>query len=85
MNVPLTPLRCLERAASLFARKTAVVCGERRFTYAEMAQRCDSRSVTVYIFSWAKGAYKTGFEDYPAFRFEDIPEPILEVYKSIGY
>ena len=52
---------------------------------AELDRSRGARSVTVYIFSWAKGAYKTGFEDYPAFRFEDIPEPILEVYKSIGY
>ena len=40
MKIPLTPLRCLERAASLFARKIGVVCGEKRFTYAQMAERC---------------------------------------------
>ena len=40
MKVPLTPLRCLERAADLFGRKTGVVCGEKRFTYTEMADRC---------------------------------------------
>ena len=40
MNIPLTTLRCLERAADLFGRKTGVVCGEKRFTYAEMADRC---------------------------------------------
>jgi len=40
MNIPLTPLRCLERAADLFGRKVGVVCGEKRFTYAEMADRC---------------------------------------------
>jgi len=40
MKIPLTPLRCLERAASLFGAKTGVVCGERRFTYTEMAGRC---------------------------------------------
>ena len=40
MKVPLTPLRCLERAADLFGRKTGVVCGDKRFTYTEMADRC---------------------------------------------
>ena len=40
MNIPLTTLRCLERAADLFGRKTGVVCGEKRFTYFEMADRC---------------------------------------------
>jgi fatty-acyl-CoA synthase len=40
MNIPLTTLRCLERASDLFARKTGVVCGEKRFTYTELADRC---------------------------------------------
>lgn len=40
MRIPLTPLRCLERAAALFGPKTAVVCGDKRFTYTEMADRC---------------------------------------------
>jgi len=40
MNIPLTPLRCLETAADLFGPKIGVVCGEKRFTYAEMADRC---------------------------------------------
>ena len=43
------------------------------------------KTVVVYIFSWEKGSYKAGFEDYPDFHFEDIPEPILDVYRSIGY
>ena len=40
MKLPLTPLRFLERAERLYGGKTAVVCGERRFTYAEFAGRC---------------------------------------------
>ena len=40
LKVPLTPLRCLHRAATLFGLKTGVVCGENRFTYTEMAGRC---------------------------------------------
>jgi hypothetical protein len=43
-----------------------------------------NRLVTVYIFAWEKGAYKAGIPGYP-FDFQDIPEPIVEVYQSIGY
>lgn len=39
MNIPLTPLRCLRHAEEQFANKTAVVCDDRRFTYAEFAER----------------------------------------------
>src|SRR5215469_11762654 len=39
MNVPLTPLRFLRYAEQRFADRTAVVCGERRFTYREFADR----------------------------------------------
>jgi fatty-acyl-CoA synthase len=40
MNIPLTTLRCLATAADLFAGKVGIVCGEKRFTYFEMADRC---------------------------------------------
>ena len=43
-----------------------------------------NKPVTVYIFAWEKGAYKAGIPGYP-FDFQDIPEPIVEVYQSIGY
>ncbi len=39
MNIPLTPLRCLRYAEEQFPRRTAVVCGELRFNYAQFAQR----------------------------------------------
>jgi fatty-acyl-CoA synthase len=39
MFVPLTPLRCLDRAADLFASKTGIICCGRAFTYAEFATR----------------------------------------------
>jgi fatty-acyl-CoA synthase len=39
MNIPLTPIRFLRYAKEQFASKTAVVCGEDRFTYAEFADR----------------------------------------------
>src|SRR5580658_2393786 len=39
MNIPLTPLRCLRYAEEQFPRRTAVVCGDLRFTYAQFAHR----------------------------------------------
>jgi fatty-acyl-CoA synthase len=39
MNLPLTPVRFLRYSEQQFPRKTAVVCGDRRFTYAEFADR----------------------------------------------
>jgi fatty-acyl-CoA synthase len=38
--VPLTPVSFLRRAASAFANKTAVIDGERRYTYAQLHDRC---------------------------------------------
>lgn len=37
---PLTPVSFLDRAASAFASRTAVVDGELRFSYADLADRC---------------------------------------------
>src|SRR5437660_10772159 len=39
MNIPLTPLRFLRYPEQQFPRKTAVVCGDKRFTYAEFGAR----------------------------------------------
>ncbi|MBN8730539.1 MAG: long-chain-fatty-acid--CoA ligase [Acidobacteria bacterium] len=39
MFVPLTPLRFLHRAADVFGHHTAIVSGERTFTYAEFGER----------------------------------------------
>lgn len=39
MNIPLTPIRFLRYAEQQFPGKTAVVCGNQRFTYAQFAER----------------------------------------------
>ena len=39
MKIPLTPIRFLRYAGQQFPKKTAVVCGEQRFSYAELAER----------------------------------------------
>ena len=39
MNIPLTPLRFLRYAEQQYPRRTAVVCNENRYNYAEFADR----------------------------------------------
>jgi fatty-acyl-CoA synthase len=39
--VPLTPLRFLHRAIDLFGSRVGIVCGKRKFTYAEFGARCE--------------------------------------------
>jgi len=39
MNIPLTPVRFLRYAEQQFSGKTAIVCGDQRFTYRELAER----------------------------------------------
>ncbi|MGA8340798.1 MAG: long-chain-fatty-acid--CoA ligase [Candidatus Sulfotelmatobacter sp.] len=39
MNIPLTPIRFLRYAEQQFPRKTAIVCADQRFTYAQFAER----------------------------------------------
>ncbi len=41
MHIPLTPIRCLYRAADLYGRKEGVVCGAKRFTYQQFVERCE--------------------------------------------
>ena len=41
MFVPLTPIRCLHRAMDVFPERTGVVCGDKRFTYAQFGERCE--------------------------------------------
>ncbi|MBU0477033.1 site-specific DNA-methyltransferase [bacterium] len=41
-------------------------------------------NVTLYIFSWGKNEYNNEFTDYKNIKVEDIPEPIIEVYKEVN-
>src|SRR5215470_10124409 len=41
MRVPLSPIRCLYRGVDLYGKKTGVVSGACRFTYAEFGERCE--------------------------------------------
>ena len=39
MNIPLTPLRFLRYSSQQHPGRTAVVCGDQRFTYAQFSKR----------------------------------------------
>src|SRR6266852_3450977 len=39
MNIPLTPIRFLRYSSQQYPGRTAVVCGDQRFTYAQFAER----------------------------------------------
>ena len=39
MNIPLTPIRFLRYAEQQYPQRTAVVCGQERFTYAQFGER----------------------------------------------
>jgi fatty-acyl-CoA synthase len=39
MNIPLTPLRCLRHAERQYPGRTAIVCGQRRFTYEQFGSQ----------------------------------------------
>jgi len=41
MKIPLTPLRCLHRGVDLYGSKEGVICGAKRFTYAQFGERCE--------------------------------------------
>lgn len=38
----------------------------------------------LYVFSWGTNEYSNEFADYENIRIEDIPQPILEVYRKIN-
>ena len=40
MKIPLTPLRCLNRAVDYYGHKEGVICSGKRITYAEFGARC---------------------------------------------
>jgi fatty-acyl-CoA synthase len=41
MNIPLSPVRCLYRGVDLYGRKSGVVSGNCRYTYAQFGERCE--------------------------------------------
>lgn len=40
--------------------------------------------IVLYIFNWGKNEYKNNLAEYKNIKVEDIPEPIIDVYKEIN-
>ncbi|KKU34496.1 MAG: Adenine specific DNA methylase Mod [Candidatus Beckwithbacteria bacterium GW2011_GWA1_46_30] len=70
---------------NLFYYKTDLVNIEKIQKLGELIEKLEKKStpVALYIFSWGKNEYKGEYSSVNI-RVEDIPEPILEVYKEIN-
>ncbi len=66
-------------------RTTAIYFKEDKLKLAELIEKLEKKNVLValYIFSWGKNEYKGEYSSVNI-RVEDIPEPIIEVYKEIN-
>ena len=67
------------------AQLTAIYFKEDKSKLAELTEKLEKKGlpVALYIFSWAKSEYKGEYSS-ASVRIEDIPEPILEVYKELN-
>lgn len=64
---------------------TAIYFTENKTKLKELLKILEKKnlSTTLYIFGWGKNEYKNDYSTH-SIRVEDIPEPILEVYKEIN-
>lgn len=64
---------------------TAIYFKEDKAKLAELIEKLEKKNlpVALYIFSWGKNEY-TGEYSSANIRVEDIPEPIIEVYKELN-
>src|ERR1700751_5014005 len=77
MNVPLTPVRFLRYAERQFGGKTAVVCGDLRFTYAQFADRA-SRLAGVLRDAKVKSGDRVAFLSLNCHRLLEAYYGVLE-------
>src|SRR5215471_8417260 len=77
MNVPLTPVRFLRYAEQQLAGKTAVVCGDLRFTYAQFADRA-SRLAGVLRDAKVKSGERVAFLSLNCHRLLEAYYGVLE-------
>ncbi len=64
---------------------TSVYFREELLKFEEFVEkvRAFDKPVAVYVFSWGGGEFDEYFEDINTIRVKPIPQPILEIYKSI--
>ena len=67
-------------------RYTAVYFKEDKSKLDELVERLAKidAKVALYIFSWGKNEYKNEFSQYSNITIEDIPEPIIDVYREVN-
>ncbi len=67
-------------------KHTAIYFKEDKSKLNELIKKLSKLNVKVvlYIFSWGKNEYKNEFTEYKNIKVEDIPEPIIDVYKEIN-
>ena len=65
---------------------TAIYFKEDKSKLADLIEKIEKKNlpVALYIFSWGKNEYKGEYTS-ANIRVEDIPEPIIEVYKEINH
>lgn len=65
---------------------TAIYFKEDKQKLRELVKKLSNlqEEVKLYIFSWGKNEYKNEFTEYKNINVEDIPEPIIEVYKEVN-
>jgi len=65
---------------------TAIYFKEDKSKLKELVKRLEKleAKIALYIFSWGKNEYKNEFTEYKNIRVEDIPEPIIDVYKEVN-
>ena len=66
-------------------RLTGIYFKEDKAKLPELVEMLEEKGVptALYVFSWGKNEYKSEYSS-ECIRIEDIPEPILEVYKEIN-
>jgi adenine-specific DNA-methyltransferase len=66
-------------------KTTAIYFKEDKAKLAELIEKLEKKNIptALYIFSWGKNEYK-GEYSTQHIRVEDIPEPIIEVYKELN-
>src|SRR6058998_869833 len=77
MNVPLTPLRFLRRAADLYAHKEGVVCGASRFCYGEFSRRAGQLGRALADMGLRRGE-RVAFLSYNCHRLLEAYYGVLE-------
>ena len=65
---------------------TAVYFKENKLKLNELVIKLSKikEKIVLYIFSWGKNEYKNEFTEYKNIRVDDIPEPIIDVYKEVN-